>query len=85
MQTIEGKPEIIYPTQWEYRIIGRNKQKIKELIPQIVQQDYEITDGKTSSGGKFVSVVVRTQVQSEEQRDAIFVRFKQNPEVDMVL
>lgn len=85
MQNIEGKPEINYPTEWEYRVIGMDKQKIKEVIAEVILQDYALKEGQQSSGGKFVSVIVSTIVQSEEQRDSFFAKLKQNPNVNMVL
>lgn len=85
MQTIEGKPKIDYPIMWEYRVIGTDKEKLKAIIHQIIKQDYQLQDGQSSSGGKFISVVVQTQVQDEAQRDQIFRELKENAEVKMVL
>lgn len=85
MQTLEGKPKIDYPTMWEYRVIGRDEKKLNEVIAEIFGQNCELLEGKSSSGGKFVSLIVRAMVENQEQRDRFFALLKQNPEVNMVL
>lgn len=89
MQTLEGKPKIIYPTPWEYRVIGRDrgrlKERIMEVMKQVIREDFSIQEGKSSSGGKFVSVVVRLIVSSQDERDRIFGFLQDSVEVDMVL
>lgn len=85
MQTLEGKPTIQYPILWEYRVIGRNKAELKARIAQVIQKDFTLKDGQSSSGGKFVSVVVSMQVQDQEERDSIFKALQESVEVMMVL
>lgn len=85
MQEINGKPQIDYPTIWEYRIIGKNRQELEEIVKRTFTQDYNLKEGQTSSGGKFVSVVVSTQVASEQERNELFAKLKNHPQVSMVL
>lgn len=85
MQEINGKPQIDYPTIWEYRIIGKNRQELEEIVKKTFTQDYSLKEGQTSSGGKFVSVVVSTQVASEQERNELFAKLKNHPQVSMVL
>lgn len=85
MQEINGKPQIDYPTQWEYRIIGKDKKELEEIVKEIFPQGYELKDGQASSGGKFVSIVVTAEVASEEQRNELFAKLKNHPQVSMVL
>lgn len=85
MQTLEGKPKIDYPTMWEYRVIGRDREKIKEVIGENFVKNYELIEGQSSSGGKFISLIVRVLVESQEQRDHFFMLLKQSPEINMVL
>lgn len=85
MQTLEGKPKIDYPTMWEYRVIGRDREKIKKVIGEIFVKNYELIEGQSSSGGKFISLIVRVLVESQEQRDHFFMLLKQSPEINMVL
>ncbi|ANV98411.1 hypothetical protein BBW65_06205 [Helicobacter enhydrae] len=85
MQTLEGKPQIDYPTQWEYRLIGSQREALLALIEEVIEHPSVIKDGQQSSGGKFVSVIVQTLVQDEAERDRIFMRFKQSSVVNLVL
>ena len=85
MQEINGKPQIDYPTQWEYRIIRKNKKELEEIVKEIFPQGYELKDGQASSGGKFVSIVVSAEVASEQERNELFAKLKNHPQVSMVL
>lgn len=85
MQEINGKPQIDYPTQWEYRIIGKDKKKLEEIVKEIFPQGYELKYGQASSGGKFVSIVVSAEVASEQERNELFAKLKNHPQVSMVL
>lgn len=85
MQEISGKPQIDYPTSWEYRIIGKDKEILKEVVKEIFPKEYTLKDGQASSGGKFVSLVASTEVASEQERNEIFAKLKNHPQVTMVL
>lgn len=85
MQEINGKPQIDYPTKWEYRIIGKDKKELEEIVKEIFPQGYELKDGQASSGGKFVSIVVSAEVASEQERNELFAKLKNHPQVSMVL
>lgn len=85
MHEIEGKPQIDYPTQWEYRIIGKDKKELEEIVKETFPKSYTLKDGNTSQGGKFVSIVVSTEVASEEERNELFAKLKSHPQISMVL
>ena len=85
MQEINVKPQIDYPTQWEYRIIGKDKKELEEIVKEIFPQGYELKDGQASSGGKFVSIVVSAEVASEQERNELFAKLKNHPQVSLVL
>lgn len=85
MQEINGKPKIDYPTQWEYRIIGKGKQELEEIVKSVFLKDYTLKEGQASSGGKFVSIVVSTEVADEQERNELFARLKNHPQISMVL
>lgn len=85
MQILEGKAQIEYPTSWEYRIIGRDRAKLEARINQVIKKDFTLKEGKSSSGGKFISVVVNVNVTSQEERDCIFQALQESAEIDMVL
>lgn len=80
-----NKPYILYPCQWEYRIIGTSKEGIEALIADTMPRAYVLESGKVSKNKHFVSVYVRIEVQSEIERNDIFNALKQSKLVKMVL
>lgn len=79
------KPHIVYPCEWEYRIIGENEEKLKEMIFEIMPREYCIESGKHSRQGRFVSIYVRIMVDSEVERNEIFSALSKHPLVKMVI
>ncbi|AWK62356.1 hypothetical protein HCN_1750 [Helicobacter cinaedi PAGU611] len=79
------KPNITYPCKWEYRIIGKDEKKLRELIFEIMPREYEIKFGKNSAQGHYVSLYVELVVQSENERNEIFSALQKSQEVKMVL
>lgn len=85
MQALEGRAIIEYPTLWEYRVIGRDKISLEARISQVIKKDFMLKDGQSSSGGKFVSMIVSVKVENQEERDSIFKALQESVEVMMVL
>ncbi|RDU61086.1 HP0495 family protein [Helicobacter marmotae] len=79
------KPDIHYPCQWEYCVIGSNEALLRELIFEIMPREYSMKLGKRSSNGRFVSLHVSLEVQNKEERDHIFTQLSQNEHIKMVL
>ncbi|TLD97386.1 DUF493 domain-containing protein [Helicobacter jaachi] len=79
------KPVIKYPCKWEYRVIGENEEKLKELIFEVMPREYEVQSGKRSSSGHFVSVYAIIEVQNEEERNSIFAKLQASKDVKMVI
>ena len=80
------QPEIKYPCQWTYRIIGMKEEQLRNIIKVCLgTKKYELTAGNTSSKGKYISLNLETRVNSQKQRDEIFKRLSQNPEVKMII
>ncbi|OBV29716.1 hypothetical protein BKN38_06390 [Helicobacter sp. CLO-3] len=85
MQHIEGKPDITYPCQWEYRIVGEKQHRIEEIVGDIMQKPYYLEVKNHSSGGRFVSMHLSTMVDSEEERNEIFSKLANHKEIKMVI
>lgn len=85
MQTLEGRPLIEYPTIWEYRVIGKDRDSLQARIAQVLKKDFTLQEGRSSSKGKFVSLIAKVRVENQDQRDAIFQALKQSQEVIIVL
>ena len=80
------KPQIDYPCEWGYKIIGTDKVKLEAVVFEVMGvRDYKIKEGNSSSKGKFHSINSRCQVASQEDRDSIFKAFQEHPDVKMVI
>jgi len=80
------KPEIGYPTKWEYKIIGANVDKMLKAVEEIIiGLDYEVTPSNISRKGKYFSLNIKIVVPSEVLRDIIFQKFSSHPDIRMVI
>ena len=77
--------EITYPCIWSYKIIGEDRQFLREaFLIACAPHPVEITDSYTSSGGKYHSMEARLVVQDEATRLAIFDALKAHPAVKIL-
>ena len=79
------KPEIRYPCQWYYKIIGADRQRILDTVPTLFEHcDYHLSESNRSRTGKYTSFHFSLQVHSEEERNVIFSALKSLPTVKIV-
>ena len=82
----QTKPDIEYPCEWGYKIIGTDKDALEMCISEIMQgRRHGIKEGNRSSKGKFISINSQCRVKSQEDRDSIFKAFSDHPDVKMVI
>ncbi len=80
------RPEIEYPCEWGYKLIGRDRDALEAVIGEIMgKRAYVQREGNSSSKGKFHSLNMRCQVESETDRNSIFKAFQEHPDVKMVI
>lgn len=80
------KPNIEYPCNWDYKVIGTDVDEMIKLIEQSVAgMDYKISSSNVSSKGKYFSLNLTVFVSSEVIRDIIFEKLKASEFVQMVL
>ncbi len=80
------KPDIEYPCEWGYKIIGTSKSDLEACISEIMDgRRYSTREGNVSSKGKFVTMNSQCKVTSQEDRDLIFKAFSDHPAVKMVI
>lgn len=80
------KPEIEYPCEWGYKIIGTDKVKLEACIFEVMGvREYSTKAGNSSSKGKFHTINTACTVVSQEERDAIFKAFQDHCDVKMVI
>jgi putative lipoic acid-binding regulatory protein len=80
------KPNIEYPCNWDYKVIGTDVDEMIKMIEQSVAgMDYKISSSNVSSKGKYFSLNLTVFVSSEVIRDIIFEKLKASEFVKMVL
>ena len=80
------KPEIIYPTNWSYKIIGLDTTAMENAACDILDGcEYKIAPSHKSSAGKYTSLNVSLEVESEDQRVETFKKFAAHTDIKMVI
>jgi len=80
------KPDIEYPTEWGYKLIGRDSDELSACIIQVMgDKEHTSTKGHASKTGKFHSYNTKCTVESEEERNAIFKAFEDCETIEMVI
>lgn len=82
----QNKPEILYPCEWHYRIIGAVEETLRKVVESVtLGKKYTLVSSNQSSGGKYLSLQLSVIVNNEEERIAIFNALKASPDIKMVL
>jgi putative lipoic acid-binding regulatory protein len=80
------KPNIEYPCDWHYKVIGTDTDEMIKAIELAVEGlDHKLTSSNISSKGNYFSLNLRVFVTSEVIRDIIFAKLKDNEFIKMVL
>jgi putative lipoic acid-binding regulatory protein len=80
------KPNIDYPCEWNYKVIGTDvDEMIKAIESAVVGMEYEINSSNVSSKGNYFSLNLKVFVTSEVIRDLIFEKIESSEFVKMVL
>ncbi len=82
----EQKPEIDYPCQWQYKVIGTAKDEILEAISLVIgAREHTICESNKSSAGKYRSMNLELEVDSEDMRNRIFMELQCHPSLRMII
>ena len=80
------KAQIKYPCQWLYKVIGFDREKLRQALFEIVKDDScDISISNTSSKGKYHCLNLEVTVRNEEERNSIYLALKEHPQVKIVL
>jgi len=80
------KPEIDYPCDWQYKIIGTNVDDMIVAIEEIATGfEYEITPSNVSTNEKYFSLNLKVFVPSEIIRDLIFQKLEKHLAIKFVI
>ena len=81
----ERKPEIEYPANWEYKIIGTDVDEMLVAVEESIQGlDYQVAPSNVSSNEKYFSLNIKLIVPSEIVRDIIFQKLSNHPAIKIV-
>jgi uncharacterized protein len=79
------RPEIAYPCEWSYKIIGNNVDKILEAIENAVSGlKYEVTPSNISKNGNYYSLNLTLTVPNEVVRDLIYQKLDSSDSIKIV-
>jgi putative lipoic acid-binding regulatory protein len=80
-----SRPEITYPCEWSYKIIGNNIDKILEAIENAVSGlKYDVTPSNISKNGNYYSLNLKLTVPNEVVRDLIYQKLDSSDSVKIV-
>jgi len=91
MQTMDRKDnmckaQVEYPCQWLYKVIGFDQEKLHQALLEIISNSSsEISLSNSSRTGKYHCLNCEVTVQSEEERNSIYLALKAHPLVKIVL
>jgi putative lipoic acid-binding regulatory protein len=82
----QESPKIEYPTQWGFKLIGRDKEALLACIKEVMgDKEHLCSLGNPSRTGKFHSYNASCTVESQEERDRLFRAFQDHDDVKMVI
>jgi len=80
------KLELDYPCDWEYKVVIRKENEIKDIIKDVIdQREHNITPSKQSSQGKFTSHTLKMEVNDEKDRQDIYKQLGEHKDIKMVI
>lgn len=87
MMNLENKkPEINYPTKWDYKIIGPDVDEMIKAVESIVNDlAYDLSASNISKKANYFSLNLAVEVPSEIVRDLIFQKLSEHPAIKFVI
>ena len=80
------KARIDYPCQWLYKVIGKDQEELQAAFAEIAgHKSCNISHSNTSSKGKYLCLNLELTVESEEERNEIYLALKSHPSIKIVL
>ena len=80
------RPKIEYPCEWEYKVIGRDVEKIIKVIEDAANGlNFTITPSNVSKNEKYFSLNFKVEVPNEVVRDLVYQKLEESEEIKIVL
>ncbi len=83
---IEAK--ISYPCSWSYKVIGADKDMVKKAAESVMiahNKEYSLHYAHASRTGKYHSWGIILNVASEMERNFLFAKLKNHPQIKVVI
>lgn len=81
----DKRPQIDYPCEWSYRIIGDDIKKMVEAVEDSLKDmKYDLQASNISNKGNYFSISLKVFVDNEVIRDIIYEKIKNHRNVKMV-
>jgi putative lipoic acid-binding regulatory protein len=81
-----NRPEIQYPTNWQYKVIGTDLDEMISAIEETARNlKYEITPSNISENSKYYSVNFSVVVTSEVEKDLIYKKLTTYEHIKIVM
>jgi putative lipoic acid-binding regulatory protein len=82
----QPKPDISYPCEWEYRIIGRGREVTRAAVLEVIgDAHHTLTFSRHSRTGRYSSFSLRMVVVDEDQRVGIYEALARHAAIRIVL
>ena len=88
------KPQISYPCQWGFKIIGTDEEAVREAVKACLagcfnrdsgDRPYQLEFSRASGKGKYVSLTLTLEVRHEQERNNLFRALTDRPEIRLVI
>ena len=80
------RPEIEYPCQWSFKVIGSDVDEILSAIKDAsLGLNYDVTPSNVSKNGKYYSINFSLEVPNETVRNLVYEKLEKSSGVIMVL
>ncbi len=82
----DRQPGMVYPCEWNYKVIGDNIELMVSSIEETVKgYKYDLTPSNISLRGNYFSLNLKVEVTSEIDRNLIYEKLQKAPYVKMII
>ena len=83
---ISGKITMEYPCRWVYKIFGRDKDRMREALGEVLAgYDYSVTPSRSSRHGNYHCMNLDIPVSNEQERTGIYEALQAHSAIILVL
>jgi putative lipoic acid-binding regulatory protein len=79
----EKENKLEYPRVWEFCVFGKDKDKMKQAVEECIPNKISHEDSKSHKS--YHSQKVKVNVSSEDERNELYKRLQDHPEIKYIL